>query len=191
MDPGDDGFQGMLGEFRAVRKERGIRIVEKLGELGVDIDINVVLAKAGDGALGRPHIAEAIIEGGHASDFGEVFAKYIGEDCPAYVEKYKMGPRDAVTHIHRAGGLAFVAHPGYYLEDESTFDEILDEGFDGIEVHHPQHKSNVVNRLLAIAQRRRLLVSGGSDFHGFAGRANMGDPKVSYELLQRIRERLT
>jgi predicted metal-dependent phosphoesterase TrpH len=149
-----------------------------------------ILARAGDGALGRPHIAEALVEGGHAGDFPEAFAKYIGEDCPAYVEKYKITPADAVEHIHLAGGLAFVAHPGYYLEDMDAFAELLSQGFDGIEVLHPHHRNGVVETLQGVADERGLLVSGGSDFHGFAGRDNMGLPKVPYELLADIKERL-
>ncbi len=186
----DDNLQRLLRLFCEVREERGIRIVEKLAGIGVEIDMKDVLAKAGDGALGRPHIAEVLLEKGHVSEFGEAFVKYIGEDCPAYVGKYKMSPGDAVMNIHKAGGLAFVAHPGYYLEDPAVFDDILDEGFDGIEVHHPHHNGNTVKHLLNIATRRELLVSGGSDFHGFAGRDNMGEPRVSYNLLTLIKERI-
>ncbi len=186
----DDTFESMLGRFREARMKRGIRITEKLAELGVPIEMSDVLARSGEGALGRPHIAEVLIDAGHVSDFGEAFAKYLGEDGPAYVEKYKMGPAEAVAHIHNAGGLAFVAHPGYYLSDEDSFEALLDEGFDGIEVHHPHHKGGVVKRLLGIATRRGLLVSGGSDFHGLAGRDNMGDPRVRYELLSRIKDKL-
>lgn len=190
VSPDDASLLGMLRKFRDTRERRGIMIVEKLREFGIELDMDAILAKAGDGALGRPHIAEALVEGGHASDFPDAFAKYIGEDCPAYVEKYKITPADAVTHIHGAGGLAFVAHPGYYLEDLDAFGELLDQGFDGIEVHHPHHRNGVVEKLLEIATRRGFLVSGGSDFHGFAGRDNMGVPRVPYVLLERIKERL-
>ena len=85
--------------------ERRVSLVpttcEKLVKQGISLDIEAILAKAG-GALGRPHIAEALVEGGHAADFSEVFARYLGEDCPAYVPKYKMNPADAVEHIHAA-----------------------------------------------------------------------------------------
>lgn len=190
VDPHDEELLAMLKTFRDTRERRGVMIVEKLGEMGIHLDIDAILAKAGKAALGRPHIAEALVEGGHASDFAEVFAKYIGEDCPAYVEKYKITPGGAVEHIHGAGGLAFVAHPGYYLEDRSAFDELLDQGFDGVEVLHPYHRNGVVDELQSIADKRGLLTSGGSDFHGFAGRDNMGEPRVPYRLLEKIRERL-
>lgn len=190
VDSGDAELLGILKKFRDTRERRGVMIVEKLGEMGIELDMGAILARAGNGALGRPHIAEALVDGGHASDFPEAFAKYIGEDCPAYVEKYKITPADAIEHIHGAGGLAFVAHPGYYLEDMDTFNALLDQGFDGIEVLHPHHRNGVVEKLQGIADERGLLVSGGSDFHGFAGRDNMGVPRVPYTLLDRIKDRL-
>jgi predicted metal-dependent phosphoesterase TrpH len=190
VDPDHEGLLGMLREFRDTRERRGVKIVEKLAGMGVTLDMNAILAKAGDGALGRPHVAEALVEGGYVDDFPSAFVKYIGEDCPAYVEKYKITPRGAVGHIHDAGGLAFVAHPGYYLEDRRAFDDLLGQGFDGIEVHHPHHKNGVVETLLGIAGDRGMLISGGSDFHGFAGRDNMGEPQVPYSLLEDIKRRL-
>lgn len=190
VDPHNAALQDSLREFRASRERRGVRIVELLHESGIEIDIDKVLAKAGGAALGRPHIAEALLEAGYVADHAEAFAKYIGEGGPAYVEKYKMSPADAVANIHAAAGLAFVAHPGYYLDDSETFGALLDHGFDGVEVFHPYHRPAMVERLLGIARERGLLISGGSDFHGFAGRDNLGEPPVSYALLERIRETL-
>lgn len=186
----DASFQGMLARFRKTREERGLKILCKLGEIGVHLDADRVLENAGDGALGRPHIAEALLEGGFAKDFNEVFDKYIGEHCPAYVEKYKITPREAIDHIHASGGLAFVAHPGYYLENLDEFNELVSEGFDGIEVFHPNHTKNVIAVLSGVTKDRGLLESGGSDFHGFEGRNNLGEHQVPYELLERIKDRL-
>jgi predicted metal-dependent phosphoesterase TrpH len=190
VDPANEKLQVLLREFRASRERRGIRIVEKLAEQGVRLDIGRVLARAGAGALGRPHIAEALIEAGYVTDHAQAFARYIGEGCPAYVDKFKMPPAQAVASIHAAGGLAFIAHPGYYMEDYEAFLRLLDEGFDGVEVFHPYHIPPVITRLLGLARDRGLLISGGSDFHGFAGRDNMGEPTVSHALLERIQETL-
>jgi predicted metal-dependent phosphoesterase TrpH len=190
VDRGHGPLQALLTEFRATRKRRGEQIVEKLGAQGVHLDIDRVLARAAGGALGRPHIAASLLEAGYVTDHAQAFVKYIGEGCPAYVEKYKMRPDDAVAAIHAAGGLAFVAHPGYYLEDETAFRALLERGFDGVEVYHPHHNPHVVSRLLAIARDHGLLISGGSDFHGFAGRDNLGEPPVPYALLERIKETL-
>ncbi len=190
VDPGNEPLQRLLRDFRATRLRRGELIVERLASQGIHLDMGKVLARAGGGALGRPHIAAALVEAGHVSDHPQAFAKYIGEGCPAYVEKYKMRPDEAVAAIHAAGGLAFVAHPGYYLEDESAFRALLERGFDGVEVYHPHHQPRVVERLLTIARDFGLLISGGSDFHGFAGRDNLGEPPVPYLLLERIKETL-
>jgi predicted metal-dependent phosphoesterase TrpH len=189
-DTGNVALQGLLREFRGARERRGIRIVEKLAEQGVHVDMARVMAKAGRGALGRPHIAEALVEAGHVTDHAQAFARYIGEGCAAYVDKYKMQPSQAVASIQAAGGLAFIAHPGYYMEDFDKFLHLLDEGFDGVEVFHPYHIPPVITRLLALARDRGLLISGGSDFHGFAGRDNMGEPAVPHALFERIQETL-
>jgi hypothetical protein len=178
----------LLRDFRQARERRGVLIVEKLAAQGVRIDLEKVLAKAGGGSLGRPHIAAALLEAGHVTDIPQAFAKYIGEGCPAYVEKYKMSPSQAVDNIHAAGGLAFIAHPGYYMEDWGAFLALLDAGFDGVEVFHPYHIPPVTTRLLHLARDRGLLISGGSDFHGIAGRDNLGEPPVSYAVFERIRE---
>jgi predicted metal-dependent phosphoesterase TrpH len=190
VDVDDETLQDMLTRFRDTRENRGLMIVKKLAEMGIHLDAEKILAKAGDGALGRPHIAEALVEGGYAKDFNEVFGKFIGEHCPAYVEKYKMSPGDAIRYIRGASGLAFVAHPGFYLDDMDGFNELLDERFDGIEVYHYQHTPETAQRLVRIANERGLLMSGGSDFHGFEGRDNLGEPKVPYEFFARIVERL-
>jgi predicted metal-dependent phosphoesterase TrpH len=190
VEAGDKALDRLLLSFREARERRGVRIVEKLAEQGVRIDIAKVLAKAGGGALGRPHIAEALLEAGYVTDHAQAFARYIGEGCPAYVDKFKMKPADAVASIHAAGGLAFVAHPGYYMEDYEAFLRLLDEGFDGLEVFHPYHIPPVTTRLLGLVRDRGLLFSGGSDFHGFAGRDNLGEPPVSYAVYERIQEAL-
>jgi predicted metal-dependent phosphoesterase TrpH len=190
VDVDDAAFQKALSRFRDRREDRGVKIIEKLRDISVYIDADEVFAKAGEGALGRPHIAEALVKAGYAKDFSEAFNKYIGEDCPAYVEKYKMGPADAVDYIHASGGLALVAHAGYYLEDRDAFYQLLDHGFDGFEIYHPTHSNGVFRTLSEIAEERDLVVSGGSDFHGFAERDCVGEPKVPYEIFENITSRL-
>jgi predicted metal-dependent phosphoesterase TrpH len=190
VDPADEPLKAMLAKFVEAREQRGIKIVEKLEALGVKIDMEKVFENAGAGALGRPHIAGALVEGGFVKDFNDAFNKYIGEDGPAYVDKYKMSPEDAVYYIHGAGGLAFVAHPGFYMEDLDAFYQLLENGFDGIEVFHSKHKTQTANQLRSIANELGLLESGGSDFHGFAGRDVLGDPKVPFEFFEKIRESL-
>lgn len=191
VDPGHAGFQDMLKRFRETRHRRGIRIIEKLAALGVAIDAEEVLKKSGKGALGRPHIAAVLVEKGVVSNASQAFEKYIAEGGPAYVPKYKMTPAEAIRHIRAAGGLAFMAHPGIFLENMEELDALMEEGFDGIEIYHPKHDAVTVRRLKAIAERDGLLVSGGSDYHGFPTRdLPIGALDIPYDVVMRIKGRL-
>jgi 3',5'-nucleoside bisphosphate phosphatase len=191
VPPEDAGFEEMLKRFRETRHKRGLAIIEKLNALGVPIDAEDVIKKSGEGSLGRPHIAAVLRENGVVSTPTEAFDRFIAEGGPAYVPKYKMSPGDAVRHIHAARGLAFIAHPGIFLENVGELYTLIAEGFDGIEVYHPKHGGTTVRQLGAIAEAEGLLVSGGSDFHGFAGRdLPLGALDVPYELLERIKQRL-
>lgn len=191
MDQTNEPFQKALREFRDTRYKRGLKIIEKLNALGVTIEPAEVLARSGKGALGRPHIAAVLLERQIVSKTGEAFDKYLAEGAPAYVPKHKMTPREAIDHIHAAGGLAFVAHPGVFMENEDHLVGLLQEGFDGIEVYHPTHNAVRVEELKRIAKTRGLLISGGSDFHGFSGRdMAMGTLDIPYELLETIKKKI-
>jgi predicted metal-dependent phosphoesterase TrpH len=191
VDPDHDEFQEMLRRFRDTRFNRGLKIIEKLNALGLAIDPDDVIRKSGKGSLGRPHIAAVLVEKGLVSNTQEVFDKYIADGGPAYVPKFKMAPPDAIRYIRMAGGLAFIAHPGIFLEREDELDALVEEGFDGIEVFHPKHKGTTSQRLKAVAEGRGLLVSGGSDFHGFPGRdMPLGSLDLDYGILESIKLRL-
>jgi predicted metal-dependent phosphoesterase TrpH len=190
IDPNHAGFQEMLRKFRDTRYQRGLKIIEKLSKLGIDLDQKDVMEKAGRGSLGRPHIAAVLVEKGHVSRTGEAFDKYIAEGGPAYVKKYKLSPRDAVEHIHDAGGLAFVAHPGISVSRIDDLKILLEHGFDGIEVYHPGHFPGTIKELTALAEELGLLVSGGTDFHGFKDRdMPIGSLNIPYEVLDTIKKR--
>jgi predicted metal-dependent phosphoesterase TrpH len=191
VDPDHSEFQGILERFRDTRHARGLKIIEKLNGLGVSIDPADVIEKSGDGALGRPHIAAVMAEKGVVSTPVEAFEKYISEGGPAYVPKYKMSPPEAIEHIRMAGGLAFMAHPGIFLEDIDEFYVLMEEGFDGVEVYHPRHNAKIIRELTEIAKNHDLLISGGSDYHGFTTRdLPVGALDISYDVLARINERL-
>ena len=192
VDPDHVEFQDMLHKFRETRHSRGLRIIEKLNALGVAINPEDVIRKSGEGALGRPHIAAVLVEKGIVSNPTEAFDKYIAEGGPAYVPKYKMTPPEAIRYIRMAGGIAFIAHPGIFLENIDELDALIAERFDGIEVHHPKHTPAIARRLAGIAEGKGLLVSGGSDFHGFSGRdMPVGALDIPYEVLAAIKRRLT
>ncbi len=191
IDPKDDKLQGMLRQFRDTRLNRGYKILEKLEALGIGLDAEQVIASSPDGALGRPHIARALYENGYVKSYQEAFDRFLADGGPAYVKKFKLGPKDAVEHIHAAGGLAFIAHPGTFIRSMGELVELLALQFDGIEVAHPNHSDSQRTEFEMIAAEHGMLASGGSDYHGFAGKDTpLGVPEVPYMYFERIKERL-
>ena len=154
-----------LGVFRAARRARAERIVQRLNALGVPLTFEAVLENAGTAAIGRPHVARALVAGGWARDLRDAFDRYLGWRRPAYVAKQNLGLADAIQLIHHTGGLAILAHPG---ADGSrrTLEAMVSLGLDGVEVLHPSHSAGDVSRLRALADHLRLVPSGGSDWHG-------------------------
>lgn len=154
-----------LVELREMRLTRAARIVEKLNGLKIPVTLDAVLHQAAGGAVGRPHVARAMIAGGWALDFREAFEKYLGNGRPAYVAKERLGIADAIGLIHRAGGLAILAHPGGGCPRERIA-SLAGLGLDGVEVLHPSHSWDDSRRLDAWASELDLVRSGGSDWHG-------------------------
>jgi 3',5'-nucleoside bisphosphate phosphatase len=154
-----------LAFFRYERKKRAERIVGKLNNLKVPLKLESVLEQAGSGSVGRPHIANALLEEGLTETYNEAFLKYIGFGKPAYEKKYQVSPQAAIKLISSAGGLSFIAHPGNSL-DEKVILELINEGVDGIEVIHPSHSPDRTAYFNGIVNEYFLLASGGSDFHG-------------------------
>ena len=154
-----------LIELREMRLTRAARIVERLNTLKIPVTIEAVLRQAAGGAVGRPHVARAMIAGGWALDFREAFEKYLGNGRSAYVPKERLGIPDAIGLIHRAGGLAILAHPGGGCPRERVA-SLAADGLDGVEVLHPSHSWDDSRRLDAWASELDLVRSGGSDWHG-------------------------
>ena len=154
-----------LRAFRDRRHERAVQIVEKLNALGVPITFDDVLAHAGDAAIGRPHLARVLIEGGWARDSRDAFDRYLGAGKPAYVAKHRLSVGEAIDLAHAGGGIAVLAHPGSEGRRE-TIERFVRLGLDGLEVRHPGHSSEDVSRLGALAGFFNLVPSGGSDWHG-------------------------
>jgi predicted metal-dependent phosphoesterase TrpH len=178
-----------LEVFRLARRERAADIVRRLNELGVRITFNDVLAVAGDAALGRPHVARAMVENGWAMDLRDAFDRYLGAGRPAYLDKRRIGIDEAIELVHRCGGIAVLAHPG----PEGNLDRLTAfaaMGIDGIEVIHPSHSAEDRARLLALTSHFGLVPSGGSDSHGGAdGVRVVGAMKVPGEWLELQRAR--
>lgn len=179
-----------LLDLREARRDRAKLTVEKLNSLGIPVTLDAVFAAAGDGAVGRPHIARAMVAGGWARDFRDAFDRYLGNGRPACIEKRTVSFEEAARLIHGAGGIAVYAHPG---GDASRADveELAALGLDAVEVRHPSHTADEVVRLAAITEELGLVPSGGSDWHGAAeGYRALGSMKVSIDWLARQDERV-
>ena len=164
-------FQGhelksALERFRDSREGRARGMVDKLAGLGIDIDWERVKEIAGDGAVGRPHIARAMLEKDHINTFGEAFDKYIGQDGPAYVERDKMTPAEAVKLIIQGRGLPVLAHPFTVINPEKLIGELKEAGLIGIEAYYKDYSLNETKTLLVWADKYNLIVTGGTDYHG-------------------------
>jgi predicted metal-dependent phosphoesterase TrpH len=158
-------FQALLSRLRDGRQRRAARMVERLAALGAPVDHRRVQALAGGGSVGRPHVARAMVEAGHVRTVSEAFDRFIGRHGPAYVERVKVTPAQAVAVIRAAGGLAVLAHPGW-SKQEGLIDDLAGAGLDGVEVYYPDHTPAEIEHLLGLARRHNLLVTGGTDFHG-------------------------
>ncbi|HTG54354.1 MAG TPA: PHP domain-containing protein [Gemmatimonadaceae bacterium] len=189
-----DGLQRALDVFRAARRARALEIVARLNALSVPVTADAVLAQAGEGAIGRPHVARALVAGGWAKDIREAFERWLGAGRPAFVEKRRLTIPEACALIHDAGGLAIYAHPG----GDGTRDRLralAAQGLDGVEVRHPGHSPADTARLAALADELDLVPSGGSDWHGAAeGSRTIGCMQVPPQWLERqearVRERV-
>ena len=179
-----------LSDLRDMRRRRAELIVGKLNEHGVLIGISDVLGYAAGGAIGRPHVARALIANGWATDARDAFDRYLGAGRPAYVPKEPLRMSAAIAMIHEAGGLAVLAHPGGAGTRERVA-ALVAQGLDGLEVKHPGHSPSDTSRLRALCEQFGLVASGGSDWHGAEdGSRTIGVMQVPAEWLERQDARL-
>lgn len=155
-----------LEMFRDSRLGRAQGMIAKLAKLGIDIDWARVQELAGDGSVGRPHIARAMIEKGYITNFEEAFEKYIGHGGPAYVERDKMTPAEAVELILRSRGLPVLAHPFTVKEPEALVKKLKPAGLVGLEAYYKDASREDIKTMLHLAREQGLITTGGSDYHG-------------------------
>jgi predicted metal-dependent phosphoesterase TrpH len=167
LDHHDPEFAERLSRQRASRMGRGEGMVRRLRDLGLDVSWGRVQAIAGEGgAVGRPHVARALVEGGYVASIKEAFDRYIGNDGPAYVARAKLEPAEAVTIVRRAGGLPVLAHPADIPELGSFLPGLIAAGLVGLECYYGVYPPQTVEPLVAAARDFGLVPTGGSDFHG-------------------------
>lgn len=182
-------FLNTLEKIQNSRYERAASIVSKLNGLGINITLEQVTNIANDGAIGRPHIARAMINKGYINNIKEAFKSYIGKGCPAYVERYKLSSGEAIDILKKLGGLSVLAHPGL-IKNKANIGNIINLGIDGIEVYHSKHDDETIRNALAIASSRKLLITGGSDCHGMKvnNEPILGNCSVDYKYVQKLKE---
>ena len=182
-------LQNLLSEMKEIRKSRAEIMVQKLVALyGFDISNEEVQHQAKDGTVARPHIARVLISKGIVQDVNEAFEKYIGNHCPAYVERYHLTPKEGIQLIHRIGGVAVLAHPGL-MHNHGLINDLIKCGIEGIEVYHSRHTLQQTKNFEDIAKQNELLITGGSDCHGelFDGMPIIGDVTVGMEEVKALR----
>ena len=173
LDYHDLDFQAKLSEFRRGRIERAQMMVEKLDTLGVHIEWGRVQHFAGDGAVGRPHIALAMVEAGYFTEPKGPFAEYLGRNGLAYVERPKMTPAEGVEMIKKVGGVPVLAHPTFMNDLEASIASLKQAGLLGMEVYYAKYDDDTVRHLARLAREYDLIPCGGSDYHGLG---NSGEP---------------
>ncbi|MFO7936802.1 MAG: PHP domain-containing protein [Kiritimatiellia bacterium] len=166
----DVQMRELLSRVLDGRAWRNERIIARLSDLGVELDWDEVEACAGEDVIGRPHIAQAMVDREYVSTVQEAFDRYLAKGAPAYVDRYRLYPEEAARMITDAGGLIFCAHPFTWINDEKELERELrafkDLGLAGVEVWHSDHTDEQIVALLRIAKKLDLMVSGGSDYHG-------------------------
>lgn len=165
FDPADKGLNAALTRYRDSRRERARKILSRLKGLGIRISLDEVEEIARGGALGRPHVAEALMRGGHVETFHEAFQRFLGHHAPAYVPKKAVTLEEAAGIVRDAGGVTALAHPGT-LNRDHLIPGWARRGLDGIEVWHSKHAAADVSRYRTLAEKLGLIMTGGSDFHG-------------------------
>ncbi|RLC93381.1 MAG: PHP domain-containing protein [Chloroflexi bacterium] len=184
----DPELRSVLERLRNSRVLRAQKMVAKLAELGMDVDWGRVQKIAGSGSIGRPHIAQALVERGHVSSFKEAFTRFIGRDGPAYVEREKLTPEQVVELIVKAGGLPVLAHPADMQNLEWQIAQLQKVGLVGIEAYYDGYTRGVVRYLASLAAKYGLITTGGSDFHGLGGMEEtpLGGVDVPAECIRRL-----
>lgn len=191
VDWHDPQFLAMIDKFRDGRIGRAEKMVAKLAELGAPVSFARVKEIAGDGAIGRPHVAQALLETGHVQTTRQAFDLYLANDKPAYVEHFSLPPVEAVQLIRSARGVPVLAHPDGV---EQFVPDLIKGGLRGLECYYPEYGERKLKELLDLAKRFGLIATGGSDFHGLdkmGHMAGLGTVNVPWEVVERLKKEKT
>jgi predicted metal-dependent phosphoesterase TrpH len=198
VDDSPGPLQDRLSELRMGRGDRNVRIVEVLRANGMDVTLDEVLAEAGDGSVGRPHIARVLMRKGYVDSIQEAFDRWLAKGAPAYFDRVRLTPEESIERAHASGAVAVLAHPLSLDLDGAALDAFVARlaavGLDGIECEYGRYSPAERDALHAFAARHRLAATGGSDYHG-ANKPDLrigvgrGDLAVPDELLEGLERR--
>jgi 3',5'-nucleoside bisphosphate phosphatase len=177
---------GEMKKFQSVRQSRIHEMVRRLNDLNIPLRAETVFKLANCQSPGRPHVGRALVQEGYCTNMDEAFDRWLKKHRPAWVPKMRVSAVEAIELIHNAGGLAVMAHPGLNRSDE-LIPRLVDQGLDGIECFHTKHSPSTSDHYLKIAARYNLLVTGGSDCHGFSkGKPLIGGVKLAGEHFEKL-----
>jgi len=169
----DEKFNFFLEEMESSRQERNVKIINKLNEVGIKISLEEVQEVAQKEIVGRPHIAQCLINKKYVSTFDEAFDKYLGKNGIAFLPRRRISAKKGIELLRKFNCIVVLAHPYYIFESENVskiepiIREFLDYGLQGIEVFYPMMSKEFMENLLNLAQKYKLLYTGGSDYHGY------------------------
>ena len=169
IDPDEQALAATLRQQRAARAARLELTLQRLRELSLTVDDHLPQVEGGIDALGRPHVARALVAAGHAESVQDAFTRYLVPGMPAYVRRQGIGPRAAIEAIAAAGGIASLAHSPWAPDEPAVIDELIGWGLRGLEVHYRHWDDERIERMGAFADACGLLRTGGSDYHGDTG----------------------
>jgi predicted metal-dependent phosphoesterase TrpH len=191
LDTQNERLLAEITKFQTVRQQRIHEMVARINELGVPLLLDDVFALANCKSPGRPHVARALAKAGLVKNLDDAFERFLKRGRPAWVPKARMSALESIELIHQAGGLAVVAHPGLNRSDE-IIPGLAEAGVDGIECFHTKHSPAMSERYLEIAEEYHLLVTGGSDCHGYSkAKPLIGTVKLPYENVEKLTATVT
>ncbi len=182
-------FQGKLKVFQKARERRAYYILSKLKEIGIDIDEQMLFSQANLGSISRIHFARCLIEMGVVNSLVEAFQKYLIEGKPGFVKKLRVTPEEALSMIHRVGGVSILAHPVFGGGHKNFINKLKRLGLTGVEVYHPSQKPVHIQKFTRIANDLDLIITGGTDSHGGTDEENpIGSIKTDYICVDKLKE---
>ena len=181
-------FQDKLKVFQKARERRAVHILSKLKMVGIEMDEQMLFSQANTGSISRIHFARALVEMGEAKDVRGAFQKYLVEGKPAFVRKLRLTPNEALSMIHRVGGVSVVAHPVFGGGRKSFLKKLKRLGLAGVEAYHPSQPSKITKKMLKFANELNLIITGGSDSHGEEKSEDpIGSVQIDYSFVDKLK----